>query len=247
MSPFQDMACQDILQDESRWIQVASRTKNEWARCLQELQNFEELLEKDRLRRIRWAKYFKIVGFTLTIVQNIFAAAAALIPLSKYGTSDGLNYTLSFITFIMSLTLWSRLEKQSNKYLVLANDNVTLTKMCEHIRKVLKDIISDGKITSQERNMLRDMIGQMNRKSEEVGTMDLFMKLFGPGEHKSGFLNDQANYNDAYKGLSNIVDQITSSQKEINMKLPHVIKEFEDVQIQRQIHSLSMRPPMGPV
>ena len=48
--------CQDILADPNRWIGVAQKVRKDWERCLSELQVFEELLEKDRIKRIKWAK-----------------------------------------------------------------------------------------------------------------------------------------------------------------------------------------------
>ena len=239
-----DQACQDILADPNRWIGVAQKVRKDWERCLGELQVFEELLDQDRLKRIRWAKSFRIFGFCLTTVQNTIAGVAAIIPFLKTNIPDPVAYGFSIATFVLSLTLWTRLGERSNKYLVLASDNANLMQLCKTIRQKLKEIMKDGKISESERSMIRDMMGQMHQRSEEIGSMDLIMKIIGDNSTSNVnkvriFGNDRSNknYNDAFQGVSDIIDEIGRSHQEINSRIPYIIREYKDVQLQSQIHS----------
>lgn len=249
-----DPTCQDILQDDSKWKAVAAKTKNDWARCLAELQTLEDLIEADKVRRLRWAKMLRVGGFLLTIAQNLVAAAAAAVPLLRYDIPESVGYVLSGAAFVMSVSLWTRFGERSHLYLDVAKDSEKLSQMCKNIRKALKDIISDGRITAAERNMIRDMIGQMHRKSEEVNSMQLAMKLLGGGgttQSPGSFVSiglfkpSMTNYNSAFNGVNDIIEQIGNSQKEIVATAPHIIKEYQDVQLQSQMHSLGQPVQAG--
>lgn len=238
-----DQACQDILADPNRWLGVAQKVKKDWERCLNELQVFEELLDQDRLKRIRWAKSFRIFGFCLTTVQNVIAGVSAIIPFLKTNIPDPVAYGFSIVTFALSLTLWTRLGERSNKYLVLASDNANLMQLCKTIRQRLKDIMKDGKISESERSMIRDMMGQMHQRSEEIGSMDLIMKIIGDNSSTANtnkgkfFGRSNKNYNEAFQGVSDIIEEIGRSHEEINSRIPYIIREYKDVQLQSQIHS----------
>jgi hypothetical protein len=228
---YQDLSCQDLLDNPDRWKGVAKKVRSDWERCLRELQTFEDLLEKDRLKRLRWAKAFRIFGFCLTTFQNTIAGIAAAIPFMKTSVPDGVAYGFSVATFVLSLTLWTRLGERSKKYLVLATDNEKLVQMCKTIRRRLKEIMADGRITASERDMIRDMMGQMHKSSEEIGSMDLLMKILGGTNDTSASPNrifgNSQNYRDAHQGISDIIDQIGRSQQEIMSGASNVVREYQ--------------------
>lgn len=241
----QDLSCQQLLADPERWRNVASRIRDDWARCFAELQNLEKLLEEDKITRIKWARRLKIFGFLLSGFQNLIAGITALLPLSKIQYPEYTIYILSGFTFVLSLSLWTQLNSRSYHCLTLAKDAQKLSLLCKNVRQILRDAISDGRITEQERSLIRDMIGQMHQRAEEIGSLSLILKLFADNDSSMStspklFAPNRNNYQNAYEGMSHILEEIKNSQKEISARLPHIVKEYKDSQIQCQIHSSAL-------
>lgn len=238
---YEDLTCQQLQQNPERWQGVAQKIHEEWSRCLHEIQIFEELLEQDEIRRMKYARWFKFGGIVIMGLQNIVATASAAVPFTNISLPDHVPTVLAGLTWAFSLALWSRLGETSNRYLSVAEDSKRLKLMCRNIRKNLKDIMSDGKITEKERNLIRDMMGQMHRRSEEIGSMNLFMNILGGVENKSQriklFGSSDKSYQDAFEGISDIIDEIGKAQQTIKVKAPEIVREYEDSKLQVQIHS----------
>lgn len=237
----QDPTCQQIMQDQSRWVGVAQAVRQDWNRCFQELQNFENLLEEDRIRRYRWHKWFKYSSYFLTVFMNVISGAAALVPMLNYDMHPAVGYTLSTITFIASFGAWTGLGNRSEKFLGQAKDNAQLREFCKTIRLRLREVMEDGKITSQERALIRDMMGQMHKRSQEVGSMDLIVKILGGGSFTSQA--NAKNYQIAFDGISQVINDIGRTQKVMEVKAPEALREYQDVQLQAQIHSNGIQVP----
>lgn len=236
-----DTTCQQILADPNRWIHVADKIREDWSRCLEELIRFEELLEEDKKNRIRWARRLKFIGFFLNGTLNIVTGLPLLIPMSKYTIPVYVGTILNTISFIFSISMWGQLSARSHEYLTLAKDTERLSMMCKNIRQKLKEVISDGRITEKERSLIRDMMGQMHKRSEEIGSLDLLMNILGANDNDASsfkfFAPDKSNYKTSFEGIDDILNEIKTSQKEITARIPAVIREYRDLQLQAQIHS----------
>lgn len=238
----QDFTCQQLLDDPNRWIHIADKIKADWSRCLQELLNLEKLLEEDKKRRISWSKRLKIAGWGLGILLSFITGINALYPLSRYNFPSYVPQILNVVSLLLSLSTLSQLNARSHQYLTLAKDSERLNQMCKNIRLKLKEVIKDGRITEAERSEIRDMIGEMHKRSEELGSLDLFMKILGGDNSESSsfkfFSPDNSNYKSSLEGINGILQDIKTSQKEMTSRIPHIIKEYRDVQLQPPIHSI---------
>lgn len=237
----QDPTCQQILADQNRWINVADKIREDWSRCLEELVHLEKLLEEDKKNRIIWSQRLKVIGFLLYLFLNFITGVVALIPLSKYTLPNYVTSILNIISFLFSLSMWGQLNARSHEYLTLAKDSERLSEMCKNIREKLREVIKDGRISETERSLIRDMIGQMHKRSEEIGSLDLMMKILGSSTNETSsfklFSPDKSNFKSSYEGINDILNEIKTSQKEITARIPNVIREYRDVQLQAQIHS----------
>lgn len=237
-----DQTCQDILADPTRWVGVAQKVKQDWATCLGELQVFEETLEKEKIKRLRLNKLVSRVGDLLILVLNAFAGAALAVPLFIDGDPpQGLTITLNAITFVLSLGIWTRLQKLAYRHLILAEDIKRLIEVCRTIRAKLRDTMEDGRITQSERALIRDMIGQIHQNSEEISTFDAVLNIL-KGENTTAssegrLFGNTKSYNNSFKGINEILNRIGRTQQEISVKLPHVVREYKDTQLQAQMYS----------
>lgn len=237
----QDPTCQQILADPNRWINVADKIREDWSRCLEELVHLEKLLEEDKKNRIIWASRLKVIGFLLYLFLNFITGVVALVPLSKYTLPTYVTFILNVISFLFSLSMWGQLNARSHEYLTLAKDSERLSEMCKNIREKLREVIKDGRISETERSLIRDMMGQMHKRSEEIGSLDLMMKILGSSANDASsfklFNPDKTNFKTSCEGINDILNEIKTSQKEITARIPNVIREYRDIQLQAQIHS----------
>lgn len=237
----QDPTCQQILEDSNRWINVADKIKEDWKRCLEELLNLEKLLEEDKKTRVIWSKRLKFAGWALGIILSLITGINALYPLSKFTLPSYVPQILNIISLLLSLSTLSQLNARAHEYLTLAKDSEKLNQMCKNIRMKLKEVIKDGRITETERALIRDMMGEMHKRSEEIGSLDLLMNILGNGDSDSSsfkfFSPDNSNYKTSFDGINSILQDIKISQKEMTSKIPQIIREYRDMQLQGQIHS----------
>ena len=232
------VSCQDLLIDSSRWREVTLRVREDWRRCLAEVQGLEEAIKIDRTRRQDWARHLRRASFVLITIQNIVACATAAFPFFRWNISIYVTYGMTILTFLLSLTFWSRLGERSHKYLVLAKDLERIEILCDRVRKKLREVIDDGKITEQERCLIRDMIGEIHKKAEEISSMDLLLAILGESYDQTSLSKGyKKDLNISIASLRDVIDEVSKTRTILNAKVPHVVHEYLNVQIQSQIHA----------
>lgn len=226
------MQCQDIANDISKWRKVTNEFRSEWMLCLKNLQVLEENLEIAKRQRLKMSYWIKMGGYVFSGCQNIVAGIAAILPFLKFDTPPFITSTVSIFSLVMSLALWSNLSKRSHEYLVISKDLEKIQITCKSVRRLLRDVMDDGVITSHERAAIRDMMGMIYTASENISNLDLIIRILGesPADQQC---------KDAIKNVSEIIDSISRGSSVIGQKFPEIIKEYKDSKIQLQIVSIS--------
>ncbi len=234
------VSCQDILKDNKHWTEVAIKIKEDWRRCLDEVQCLETKISEDRQRRKLWAWRLRTGGFFLMGFQNIIAGATAMFPFFRWGIPVGVTYGMSIFTFILSLTFWSHLGERSKKYLIEAKDLERVESLCAVVRRKLKETIADGRISEKERELIRSMIGEIHKKAEEISSMGLLINILGDTPYDTFDHPEKKNdYHKAVSSIRDIIGEVSRTHDVIESKIPHVVREYRDAQLQLQIHSIA--------
>lgn len=237
-SRLENVSCQQLQGDSTLWVGVAEKIHTIWSRCLHETQALEESIEKDANKRANYAKYFEIFGYIMIGSLNALASLSFVLPFIKYDIPTYVPSIIQGATLVITGMLWARPDKKNMEYLTIAGDLTKLKEMCRKIRRTLREVISDGKITNKELFILKDMIGQIHSKSGEIGSMSMVMNLYGgPQGGKKLFGKGQKEYQAAFEGVNDIIEEIGRSQQEIKATVPHIVREIQDSQLQVQIHS----------
>lgn len=227
--------CQYIAIQDNKWKNISQYLRNDWTNCLKSIQELENNIELENKNRIKISRYLRWSQYLVNILFNIYTGVQLIFYALNKEVSYEISFILSAITAIASFSFWAPLYKKSNKYLVEARDLKSLKLLCERIRLKLREILRDGKIDMRERQQIRDMIGEINIASSQIGGFDVFLKILGENDTDNTF-NKTKKYQNMFKDVDNMVSQLSNAQNIVQRNVPEIVREYQNLQQINNIH-----------
>lgn len=229
------MNCQEILDHQSLWRACASDAKRTWTTCFTALQDLEAKLQKKMVERRKWSTIYKMGGLALGIIQSSVAGITAMYPFSGI-EAVGVQKALGILTFIASMTLWSRLGDKANKHLIVAADLKRTKDLAESVRNTLCEVIADGVITSTETSAIIRCLGAIAKAGESLDNMPGIIQIL------SQDLADPKSVDDSIKEIGKAVELIRRDSFRVKNQFPGAIHQASDDLLRVQLRSITNVP-----
>lgn len=230
------MTCQQISENDQLWANASEGCRRQWNTCLRSLQELEEKLSLERLKRQKWARYLKFFGMLLAIVQNVISGIAAGLPFVITTLPDAALKGINVIVFIFSMALWSRMGEKAHQHLVVASDLNKAERFAASVRKMLRDVASDGVITADQRVRIVNAMGAIGKMGDSFGPMADMTRILGDDADKETRL--------AIGEIGQVVEMMNRDASRFNQQYPAAMREYAENRNRILLHSQS-RPPLA--
>lgn len=154
-----------------------SQCKAQLDTCRSRLMQLDARLETLKLRKKKLSVVYGLIAKLWIGLQNLLTGITSIISFA-YPDQTTMKI-LTVISFVLSMALWSQMDKKAQEYLNSTNDIDRAQKCSQNVRNSLDNICEDGIIDQSERDQIMRLNGQLTDMSNELSTFSILIKIIG--------------------------------------------------------------------